>query len=132
MRAVNTTGAGSHPSPYTPISPHGELKPTAALVIVKCASTGLSGHAVDRQDVLRAGRECDHEIHLGAQPTRSRRALAAAARAKPSVPSAVQGMFMNRLSGLGTSGGIRPSSRHAGERGCPVQLSWWPSTPRKA
>src|SRR5271155_5838344 len=28
----------------------------------------FSGLAVDRQDVLRTGGECDHQIHLGPQP----------------------------------------------------------------
>ena len=50
--------------------------------------------------------------------------------AKPSVPSAVQGMFMNRLSGLGTSGGVRPSSAIAANR-LSVQLSWYSLTPSK-
>ena len=43
----------------------------------------------------------------------------------------ITGMFMNRLSGAGVSGGVRPKSAKAAAR-LSVQLSWCPTAPRSS
>ena len=45
-------------------------------------------------------------------------------------PAGVHGMFMNRLNGLGHSGGVRPSPCIAANR-LSVQLSWYSVTPNR-
>ena len=89
----------------------------------------LPGHSVDGQDVLRARGEDHDRVELRSNVIASPGRVTGGS--KESAPPLCQGMFMNRLSGLGVSGGVRPRACIAAQR-LSVQLSWYsvqPSSP---
>ena len=98
----------------------GVNKPPLSIEDLEMRLGGAHREAVDWQHVLWASREGDDAVHLGAQCDIA--AGRADRRAHLDTVAVEDRMFMNRVSGAGVPGGLKPSAANPAAR-LSVQLS---------